>query len=130
MKFMAGRNGTDQLCRFLSFASLFFLLLATFAASSPFGASALVLAAACLFYCWFRALSKNTYRRSQENAAYLRLQNRVLGRFRGFFGRMKQRKDYRFYRCPSCKARLRVPKGKGKVSVTCRGCGAKFIKKS
>ncbi len=125
-----GRNGTDQFCRFLSFAALFFLLAAIFAAGSPLGAAALVPAVACLFYCWFRAFSKNTCRRSQENAAYLRLQNRALGSLRGFLTRMKQRKEYRFYRCPSCKALLRVPRGKGKVSITCRGCGGKFTRKS
>ncbi len=130
MNLMAGRNGADQFCRFLSYASLFFLALSLFASGSPVASAALVLALAGLVYSWFRALSKNIYRRSQENAAYLRIKDRALGRFGSLIARLKQRKDYSFFRCPSCKALLRVPRGKGRLNITCRKCGERFTKKT
>jgi hypothetical protein len=127
---MAGRNGTDHFCRFLSFAALFFLAVSMFTNGSPIGSAALYLALLSLIYSWFRALSKNTYKRSQENAAYLRIQNKVFGRLKSLISQLKQRKDYSFLLCPSCKTFLRVPKGKGRVNITCRKCGEHFTKKT
>ena len=130
IKFMAGRNGTDNLSRFLSIAAIVFLFISMFTTGSIIGSAMLVLALACIFYSWFRTLSKDTYKRGQENVAYLKIKNRVTGWFKGVISRMKQRKDYNFYRCPSCKTWLRVPKGKGKVNITCKSCGERFVKKT
>jgi hypothetical protein len=130
MRLMTGRSGTDHFCRFLSFVSIFFLAISMFTTGSPVGSAALVLALVSLGYWWYRALSKNTYKRSLENAAYLKIQNKVLGRFKGLISRLKQSKDFRFFRCPSCKTLLRVPKGKGVVNITCRHCGGKFTKRT
>jgi DNA-directed RNA polymerase subunit RPC12/RpoP len=127
---MAGRYGTDSFCRFLSFAAVFFLAVSMFTSGSPVGSAVLTLALLCLFWCWFRAFSKNIYKRSQENAVYLRIQNKVFGGLKGSINRLKQSKNYRFYKCPTCKTWLRVPKGKGLVNITCRQCGGKFTKKT
>jgi DNA-directed RNA polymerase subunit RPC12/RpoP len=66
----------------------------------------------------------------RENFAFLRLK----GKFTDFFGyikmRLNQRKTHRFYKCPSCKQRLRVPKGKGRISIRCSKCGTSFEKKT
>ncbi len=130
IRFMAGRNGTDNLSRFLSLAAIVFLFISMFTNGSAVGSAAFVLALACIFISWFRTLSKNIYKRRQENDAYLRYRGRFTGWFKGVISRMKQRRDYNFYRCPSCKTWLRVPKGKGKVNITCRNCGERFIKKT
>ena len=44
--------------------------------------------------------------------------------------RWSQRKDYRFFKCRSCRTRLRVPRGKGKLNIVCRKCGTSFQRKT
>ena len=61
---------------------------------------------------------------------YLEMKNEILSYFHGVKERYSQRKDYKFFRCPSCHAMLRVPRGKGKVKVVCRKCGTSFVKKT
>ena len=78
----------------------------------------------------FRIFSRNVYKRRQENQKYLRMTSGVRGYFRGLRERWSQRKDYKFYRCPSCHTLLRVPRGKGKIKLVCRKCGTSFIKKT
>ena len=50
------------------------------------------------------------------------------------FGQLQQRfalrKTYRYFSCPHCRQQVRVPKGRGKISITCPKCGTQFIKKS
>ena len=78
----------------------------------------------------YRCFSRNIYKRQQENAWYLRKKDAVTRWFRSVKDRWQQRKDYRFFRCPKCHALLRVPKGKGKIQLTCRKCGNRFERKS
>lgn len=66
----------------------------------------------------FRCFSRNIYKRQQENR-----------RLRNFLTRLKDR-SHRYYRCPSCRQRVRVPKGRGKISIRCPKCGNKFVKKT
>ena len=66
----------------------------------------------------FRMLSRNTYKRYQENRKYLR-----------FMERLKD-KEHRHFDCPRCRQPVRVPRGKGKIAITCPKCGEKFIKKT
>ena len=69
-------------------------------------------------------------KRYSENLKYLSYQNRVTTWFGKQQVRFKQRKDYHYYRCPQCGQQLRVPRGRGKISITCPKCGHQFIKKS
>ena len=78
----------------------------------------------------FRMFSRNVYRRQQENGAYLRQRYKVTSAWRGAVDRWHQRRDYRFYKCPSCRTRLRVPRGKGKINIVCRKCGTSFQRKT
>ncbi|MBR0462372.1 MAG: hypothetical protein IJJ00_06645 [Erysipelotrichaceae bacterium] len=78
---------------------------------------------ALIMYMYFRIFSKNLPKRRAENARYE-------GKIRYFKTRMKQGKDYRFYNCPSCGTHLRVPKGAGKITITCSKCGHKFDRKA
>ncbi len=75
-------------------------------------------------------MSRNTRKRYSENLKYLSYQNRVTTWFGKQQVRFKQRKDYHYYRCPQCGQQLRVPRGRGKISITCPKCGHQFIKKS
>ncbi|MCC8048394.1 MAG: hypothetical protein LUE06_06540 [Oscillospiraceae bacterium] len=88
------------------------------------------IALAILIYAYFRILSRNIDKRRSENAAYLRARSRVTDGFRNWRDRSSQRRDYCFFRCPSCKSMLRVPRGKGKIRVTCRKCGTAFEKRT
>ena len=64
------------------------------------------------------------------NGAYLRQRYKVTSPWRGGSDRWHQRRDYRFYKCPSCRTRLRVPRGKGKINIVCRKCGTSFQRKT
>lgn len=66
----------------------------------------------------YRMLSRNTYKRYQENRRFLQLLDRI-----------KDRQN-RYFKCPKCKQMVRVPKGKGKISITCPRCREKFVKKT
>lgn len=125
-RFMYGRNGADHLSRLISYLVLIFILLDVFISGSLFYGIAFVL----LIYNFFRIFSRNLNKRRAENARYLQLRNKFLYAFRNWKERQKQKKDYAFFRCPSCKAMLRVPRGKGKIRVTCRKCGNAFERRT
>ena len=88
------------------------------------------LAVVGLIVIYFRMLSRNVYRRQQENGAYLRQKYKITSAWRGAVDRWHQRHDYRFFKCPSCRTRLRVPRGKGKINIVCRKCGTSFQRKT
>ena len=127
---MAGRNGTDRLSRFLSVAAVVFLLLSLFIQGTGLSSVFWVLGLFCFFWGLFRCFSRNLTRRQAENQTYLRLTEKLRGRFSGAANRFRQRKEYRFYRCPSCRTWLRVPRDKGRVQITCRQCGERFTRKT
>ena len=124
-RFMVGRNGNDQFNVFLMICSLVLILLSTL-----LGGKLLLLVLALLVYIYFRMLSRNVYRRQDENSRYLRAKYKLSSRVRLLGERWKQRRDYKFFVCPSCHATLRVPKGRGKIKIVCRKCGTSFTGKS
>lgn len=128
-RFMAGRNGNDQLNLFL-FAVDALLLLAGLLMGGPAGRGLTVAALALLGYIYFRAFSRNFPRRREENEKYLRLQYRLAAALKVRKEKWVQRKDYKFFTCPSCKTTLRVPRGHGKIKIVCRKCGNSFTGKS
>ena len=127
---MAGRYGTDQLNRFLTVATLVLLILSLFTGGTALGKLVWILALVCLFSETYRTFSRRIDRRRAENEKYLRLTRGFRGRVGDKASRFRQRKEYRFFRCPSCRTVLRVPRGKGKLSITCRQCGERFIRKT
>lgn len=130
MQFMYGRNGVDQFSRFLTYfacvLALLRLIIGTGAVSNILFYAALVM----LIYANFRIYSKNLSKRRAENAKYFQYRMKVVNGFKNWRERRAQSKDYCFFRCPSCKAMLRVPRGKGKIRVTCRKCGNAFERKT
>jgi uncharacterized paraquat-inducible protein A len=70
------------------------------------------------------------YRRRQENYRYLNIKNRVTGWFRKRIKRIRDSRTHRFFRCPGCGVDVRVPRGKGKIEITCTRCRKVFIRKS
>ena len=126
LRFMAGRYGADQFSRFLSFVALALIVLNLFFRSSVLW----ILGLAVLVLTYVRMFSKNYEKRRKENERYLQLKYKLTSGFRNWNDRRKQSRDYVFFRCPSCHAMLRVPRGKGKIRVTCRKCGNAFEKKT
>ena len=125
---MAGRYGADQLNRALNIATLALLVLSLVLGRAGIGKLFWLLAVASLVWSTFRTFSRNIPKRQRENAAYLGLTRKTRETFRGAKDRFQQRKEYRFFRCPSCRTWLRVPRGKGKLNITCRQCGERFTR--
>ena len=126
---MAGRNGNDALNRFLLVVVLVLMLFSLFL---PSGLSRITnfLTIVLLGYSYFRMFSRNIYKRQTENAWYWEKRNRFVATLRLVKERWVQRKDYRFFSCPSCRTTLRVPRGKGQIKIVCRKCGTSFVRKS
>lgn len=121
--FFYGRNGFDDLAKHTFIASVVMFLVYGFTPSGIIKAVFCLITYALLAYCCFRILSKNIYKRVSENKKYL-------GAIKMSKTRWQQRKTHKFYRCPKCKTWLRVPRGKGKITLTCVKCGTKFDKKT
>lgn len=124
-RFMWGRYGNDQLNRFLMVVMLIFLVL-----HMILGGPFYLLALALLIYSYFRMFSKNIARRSAENQWYLQKTMKLKGQLQKKKRELSQLKQYHIYRCPNYKQKIRVPRGRGKIAVTCKKCGTEFIKKS
>ena len=77
----------------------------------------------------YRALSRNLERRRGENARFLQAVRPVLRRWNAFRARTQDR-EHRYFKCPNCGQQMRVPRGKGRITVHCRSCGAVFEEKS
>jgi len=129
-RIMAGRNGPDHLNRFLSVLFLILSVCSMFVRNARLASVIYTLSMALFFYVMFRMLSRNIYRRQQENGAYLRERYKITSWWNGMRDRWAQRKDYKFYKCPSCRTRLRVPRGKGKLNIVCRKCGTSFQRRT
>ena len=119
-RFMTGRYGTDKLNMMLLSVGLILSLVSMFIRRfAPWiGFGMTTLSYIIMIWCIFRCFSRNTYKRYQENRKYLRLLERIKDR------------EHRYYNCPRCRQPVRVPKGKGKIAITCPRCKEKFIKKT
>ena len=128
-RFMAGRNGNDQLNIFLLVLAVVFIILGIiFKNSLGFVFNMLTLVSIVLVY--IRMLSRNIQKRQAENARFMDLKYRVFSKFRLQREKWTQREDYKFFHCPSCRTVLRVPRGRGKIMIVCKKCGTRFEGKS
>ena len=123
---MAGRYGVDQLARFLNILVVILL----FASMLSRLGIVYVAAVALMAYSYFRIFSRNRQRRCAENLRYLNLTSRARSSFQTAKRDAQIRRTHHLYRCPSCRQKIRVPKGKGRIAVSCPKCSAEFIKKS
>lgn len=125
-RFFYGRRGTDQLSLALILTSFILSLLSAIFAI-PF-ASYITFA----MWAWalFRMLSKNIQKRERENQWFLSKYTPIATAVRQAKARFKNRKIYLYYRCPQCKAWLKLPRHCGVKNVTCGKCGAKFQKEA
>lgn len=124
-RFMQGRYGNDQFNRFLMIVTVICFILSLFGLS-PFYVLGIIL----FVYAYFRMFSRNIYKRSAENTAYLKYEYKVKQKISVLKRDMKQRKTHHIYKCPSCRQKIRIPRGKGKIEIRCPKCGQTFIKRS
>lgn len=116
--FMTGRYGTDRLNMVILCAGLVASLLSVVIAVQPLNLIFWGLSYALMFLAIWRSLSRNTYKRYQENRRFLQI-----------FDRLKDR-QHRYFDCPKCRQTVRVPRGKGKIAISCPRCREKFVKKT
>ena len=88
------------------------------------------LGAALLIFCYYRTFSRNISKRTEENYRFYSLKDRFNNKFRSLKEQWANRKLYHYYRCPQCRQKLRVPRGRGRIQISCPRCGTQFIKKS
>lgn len=124
--FMRGRYGADQLSFALLILYFIITVISMLIGIPVIGYISLIL----VVICYFRIFSRNVYKRSSENAKFMRLINPALSKFKTKKKEFSERKTHKFYNCPSCKQRLRVPKGRGTITITCPKCKTKFDKKT
>lgn len=130
IRFMQGRYGIDQLSKFLLITGLAVVLLSAFFGETAVSMLLYIFAWGVVIYCYFRIFSRNVQKRYAENQAYLMKTYKIRNWFQNQKNIWQQRKVYHIYTCPSCKQKIRIPKGKGKIEVRCPKCGTTFIKKS
>lgn len=124
--FMRGRRGTDQLSIFLLGVALVAMIISSLTGWWLFSCLAFI----CIVLCYWRIFSKKLSKREQENFKFLHWCYAI----RNFFLRKKSRlqgmKEYKYFKCSQCGQQLRVPRGKGKLTVTCPKCKNEMHKKS
>ena len=122
-RFFWGRNGFDALANTVLGVSLAMMIVSGFMPIPILGFVLYLASFGGLIYSYFRCFSRNLVKRRRENY-----------RFKEFFRvrklKWKERKSHRYFKCPHCKAWMRVPKGRGKITVICRACRFRFDKKS
>ncbi len=146
--FMEGRYGNDELNRFLVIVALICIVVNLFLRTNILWIIAVVL----LVWIYFRTFSRNTTQRAIENDRYLSITSRFRRRDRRGYDsydsysggssysrqekaerKRAQRQDRRYYKyfnCPNCNQKVRVPKGKGRIEITCPKCRTSFIRKT
>ena len=117
-RFMQGRYGTDKLNMLFLGIGMVSCVVSLFLRQPQLRVWLVVISYAMVGLVLFRSLSRNVYKRYEENRRYLLLLDKLKDR------------DHKYFTCPSCRQPVRVPKGKGRIMITCPKCKEKFQKKT
>ena len=117
-RFMMGRYGTDKLNMWILGGGLVLCIISIFIAFPPVNLLLTAGSYALMIGAIFRTFSRNTYKRYRENRRFLMMLDRIKDR------------DHRYFDCPKCRQPVRVPRGKGKIMITCPKCKEKFQRKT
>lgn len=129
-RFMIGRYGADEFSKALSNMALVCLIISMFASKLEILYIFYWVGVGLMIFSCYRMFSKNVAKRYDENQKYRNFRYRMVTKFDAAKKRFAQRNTYRFFKCPECKQRVRVPKGRGKICITCPKCKHEFIKRS
>lgn len=125
-RFMVGRYGVDKLSTYLLYGGLAIVLffnLLNWSIGGFLGWAAIILG-------YYRTFSRNRTKRYQENQKFLTFKRRIDNKWKKQRKKFQERKVYKYFACPNCHKKLRVPRNKGKITITCPHCREKFIKKT
>ena len=125
-KFMQGRHGADNLGMFTLLSGLIVSLLGSFTRIGLLS----IIGLALYIITLFRMFSRNHEKRMAENRKYIELTSNWKTKVRQFSKRMKNRRDYKYFKCPECKVLLRTKRGSGEKDITCVRCGHQYRQKS
>ena len=123
---MYGRYGSDQLNLFLLIACLLCWVLCRFVKVSIVAQLLSVVGYVLILYSLYRTFSRNYDRRRAENNKFLSITDPLTRNFRRMNAQARDR-DHKYFRCPTCGQSMRLPRGVGKVEVTCRSCSSHFL---
>ena len=121
-KFMAGRYGVDRLYYFLLGICCILIVINIFANSIIIS----IIEATLFVYSIFRVLSRNVYKRQQENEKFIKISDKPKQIYNLEKCKYRDRKTHVYKKCPSCKNNLRLPRQKGKHTVVCPCCKNRF----
>jgi predicted RNA-binding Zn-ribbon protein involved in translation (DUF1610 family) len=124
--FMTGRYGVDELTRFILLFDCLLMVLSFIIRSDVLNFICILL----IIICYVRMFSKNHSHRYKENQIYMQFYRNFFAKLTRFKFDLQQHRTYHIYKCPNCKQKIRIPRGKGKISITCPKCRNQFIKRS
>lgn len=125
MRFMQGRYGNDRLGRAMLVLALICMVLSIF--RIPFVSTVGLIVLVLVYY---RMFSRQISKRMAENQKYLVLEWKVRAKLQKRKQAVAQSRTHRIFKCPECRQKIRVPRHKGRIAISCRKCGAEFIRKT
>ncbi|MCR5201970.1 MAG: hypothetical protein K6D02_02605 [Lachnospiraceae bacterium] len=128
-EFMRGRYGADHLSNFIMVFACVFMVLGILIRVDVVRLILFVIAVVALVFSYVRIFSKNHVKRYNENQKYLEIKDKVIYKIKNSKFVTKDR-TVKIYKCPGCGVKVRVPKGKGKILITCPKCHTEFVKKT
>lgn len=130
IRFMYGRNGVDELARFESFLIWIPILLSIFIRVPIVQSFFSLLTVVLIVHLYFRVFSQNVSKRYEENQKFRNFRYNMAIKKNNFKKRREQRAIYKYFKCPMCKQQVRVPRGHGKIIITCPKCREEFARRS
>lgn len=125
MRFMQGRYGNDRLGQVMLMVALICMVLSLF--RIPFIST---VGLVVLILTYYRMFSRQIGKRAAENQKYLALEWKLRARLQKRKQAIAQSRTHRIFRCPECRQKIRVPRHRGRIAISCRKCGTEFIKKT
>ncbi len=125
-RFMTGRYGPDQLNMFMLISAVILSLVSSLTGLRVFSYIGTVL----IVLCFLRLLSRNLYARRRENDRFIKIWWPIRSKITGKFHQLKDIRKFVYFKCPACHCTLRVPRGKGKIQITCPKCGERTTRKT
>lgn len=124
--YMKGRYGYDEFSKVLILSGLVLGIVSNFSN----GIFLNIIGLAAIAFGALRIVSKEKENRRKELQKYIKVKGSVTSKYTKARNRWVQRKAFKITKCPNCKQKIRIPRGRKKIRVTCPSCKEKFVKKT